>query len=85
MAKCITCGNEYDKCFTVLMAGSTYIFDSFECAVQKLAPLCSHCGCRVIGHGVEIGDTIYCCENCERAGVEKSERSAYPHDRDTVV
>lgn len=31
MAKCYVCGNDYDKAFTVTMAGKTYTFDSFEC------------------------------------------------------
>ena len=26
--------------------------DSFEGAIQKIAPVCEHCRCRVIGHGV---------------------------------
>jgi hypothetical protein len=39
-------------------------FDSFECAIHALAPTCEHCGCRVIGHGVELGERIFCCANC---------------------
>jgi hypothetical protein len=35
------------------MAGRTMTFDSFECAIQALAPTCPHCGNRIIGHGVE--------------------------------
>lgn len=38
MARCDQCGNDYDKAFNVTMADETYTFDSFECAVQKLAP-----------------------------------------------
>ena len=49
MAKCETCGNDYDKSFTVTMGGVTHTFDSFECAIFTLAPACEHCGCRVIG------------------------------------
>ena len=64
MAKCNQCGNEYDKTFQVMFAAETYTFDSFECAIQKLAPTCPHCGCRIIGHGVEQGDIIYCCAHC---------------------
>ncbi len=29
-----------------------------------LAPSCQHCGCRIIGHGVEVQGAIYCCANC---------------------
>jgi Zn finger protein HypA/HybF involved in hydrogenase expression len=64
MAQCETCGNEYDKAFEVIMAGTSYTFDSFECAIQTLAPTCNHCGCRIIGHGVEADDMLYCCAHC---------------------
>jgi nitrite reductase/ring-hydroxylating ferredoxin subunit len=66
MGKCAQCGNEYDKSFEVRMGGRTMIFDSFECAIQALAPVCPHCGCRIIGHGVEHGDTIFCCVHCAK-------------------
>ena len=64
MAKCDVCGNEYDKSFEVSQGGETHVFDSFECAIQALAPSCAHCGCRVIGHGVESNGSIYCCAHC---------------------
>jgi Rieske Fe-S protein len=64
------CGNEYDKTFEVRRAGETHVFDSFECAIHALAPVCEHCGCRVIGHGVEADERIFCCVNCAaQAGV----------------
>ena len=70
MAKCEVCGNDYDKAFTVTIGGRSRIFDSFECEIQALAPSCSHCGCKVVGHGVEKGGTIYCCRRCtKQAGV----------------
>jgi hypothetical protein len=39
MARCDQCGNDYDKSFEVTMAGRTMTFDSFECAIQALAPI----------------------------------------------
>ncbi len=66
MARCHTCGNDYDKTFEVRKDGRTYAFDSFECAVHALAPRCEHCGCRVLGHGVEHDGAIYCCASCAR-------------------
>jgi hypothetical protein len=49
-----------------------HTFDSFECAIQALAPTCSHCGCRIIGHGVEDDGTMFCCANCAQMdGVEE--------------
>ncbi len=66
MARCEVCGNEYDKCFTVAREGETHTFDSFECAIHALAPECQQCGCKVVGHGVEHGEAIYCCASCAR-------------------
>jgi hypothetical protein len=62
---CDVCGNDYDKAFQITSQdGSTHTFDSFECAIEKLAPRCGHCSLRVIGHGVEKGGRIYCCAHC---------------------
>ena len=70
MATCEVCGNEYDKAFTVTMAGKAHTFDSFECAIHALAPRCAHCGCAIIGHGVEADGQIFCCAHCaSEAGV----------------
>ncbi|VDC25107.1 hypothetical protein [Pseudogemmobacter humi] len=64
MARCSQCGNDYDKSFRILIGGETHIFDSFECAIEKLAPRCAHCGCRIIGHGMEKNGTMFCCAHC---------------------
>ena len=70
MAECEVCGNDYDKSFQVTQEGEAHTFDSFECAIQALAPRCGHCGCTVIGHGVEGGGQVFCCAHCaQRAGV----------------
>jgi hypothetical protein len=66
MAKCDVCGNEYDKSFTVTLGGKTGTFDAFECAIHAFAPQCAHCGCRIVGHGVEARGTIYCCAHCAK-------------------
>ena len=63
-AKCEVCGNVYDKAFEVVMAGESHMFDSFECAIHALAPNCEHCGCKIIGHGVEANGSFYCCAHC---------------------
>lgn len=64
MAACEVCGNEYERVFEVRMGGQSHTFDSFECAIHRLAPTCGHCGCRVVGHGVESGDQVFCCAHC---------------------
>ncbi len=64
MPKCEHCGNDYDKAMEITIGGATHYFDSFECAIHDLAPTCAHCGVKVVGHGVEAEDNIYCCANC---------------------
>jgi hypothetical protein len=65
MAVCEVCSNDYDKPILITMAGAQHTFDSFECAIHALAPVCNHCACRIIGHGVETAAGImFCCANC---------------------
>ena len=71
MATCEVCGNEYDKALEVTRDGTSHVFDSFECAIHALAPTCDHCGCRIVGHGVESNGSMFCCAHCASAeGVE---------------
>jgi Rieske Fe-S protein len=67
MAACEVCGNDYDMAFEVHAQGSVHVFDSFECAIHRMAPVCEHCGCRVIGHGVQAGGRFFCCAHCAQA------------------
>ena len=67
MGTCLVCQNYYDKSFDILHEGHTYTFDCFECAIQALAPTCLHCGCRIIGHGIEHDDKFFCCAHCSHA------------------
>src|SRR5262245_11031410 len=64
MPQCQTFGNEYDNDLKVVLADVSYTFDSFECGVQALAPSCSQCGCRTLGHGVEADGAMFCCAHC---------------------
>lgn len=66
MARCQVCGNEYDKTFDIIQNGHTFTFDSFECAIHALAPTCAHCGCKIVGHGVETENAYFCCAHCAR-------------------
>lgn len=66
MARCEVCGNDYDKSFEIRAGGDSHTFDSFECAIHRLAPHCAHCDCRIVGHGVEANGSMYCCANCAR-------------------
>jgi hypothetical protein len=81
MATCEVCGNDYDKAFVVRAAGSDHTFDCFECAIHLMAPVCEHCSCKVIGHGVEVDGRFYCCAHCARA----AEPTDAPVDRVDAV
>jgi len=72
MGVCEVCGNDYDKTVEVRTPdGASHVFDSLECAAHSIAPVCAHCGCRILGHGVEATGRTFCCAACARgAGVE---------------
>ncbi len=72
MATCDVCGNEYARAMTIeVSGGASGTFDSFECAIHALAPSCAHCGCKVVGHGVEADGRTFCCAHSARhSGVE---------------
>lgn len=77
MAICDSCGNNYEPSLTITTKDHTYHFDCFECAINRLAPACSHCRTKIVGHGLQSGDTFYCCAHCARsAGVEGLRDSA---------
>jgi Rieske Fe-S protein len=67
MATCEVCGNDYDKAFEVVAAGERHTFDSFECAIHMMAPICEHCGCKVVGHGIEVEGQWFCCAHCAKS------------------
>jgi hypothetical protein len=82
MPVCVVCGNDYDRAFELIAAdGSRHVFDSFECAIHRMAPVCEHCGCKVIGHGTEVDGSIFCCARCARQQTGTDE----PQDRVETV
>ncbi|SFC16421.1 hypothetical protein [Streptomyces aidingensis] len=67
MAQCEVCGNDYRMSFEIHAAGSVHTFDSIECAAQRMAPICEHCNCRILGHGLETEEgQFFCCAHCAR-------------------
>jgi Rieske Fe-S protein len=73
MAICEVCGNDYDKAFEVIAFDNRHVFDSFECAIHRMAPICEHCGCKVIGHGTEVDGQFFCCAHCARHATDTGE------------
>jgi hypothetical protein len=66
MAQCEVCGNDYYLSFEVITAGNRHVFDCFECAIHRLAPVCAHCSVKIIGHGIEAKENFFCCANCAK-------------------
>lgn len=64
MNHCEVCGNDYEKTLEIIVNGISHYFDCFECAIHALAPQCDHCGCKIIGHGMEGEAGMYCCAHC---------------------
>ena len=67
MAECEVCGNDYDMAFEIHAGGAVHVFDSFECAIHRMAPICEHCECKIIGHGMQVDGRFYCCAHCAQA------------------
>ena len=71
MPTCDHCGNDYDAAMTIeVPRRGSGTFDSFECAIHALAPTCAHCGVRIVGHGLQSGESTYCCAHCAREAGE---------------
>ena len=66
LKQCMVCGNDYDKSIEIKHKGETKFFDCFECAIHALAPKCDSCGLSIIGHGAEVGMSIFCSAHCAR-------------------
>jgi hypothetical protein len=74
--RCEVCGKDYEWVFQVVTAGGrTRTFDTFECAIEALAPTCDHCGCKIIGHGMEANGFLLLCASCAAARRERASRS----------
>lgn len=76
MAICNVCNNEYEHSLEIIYQNKAYYFDCFECAIHRLAPICAHCGCKMIGHGVEDCLQVYCCKHC----ASQAQRDVKQHD-----
>jgi hypothetical protein len=85
MPTCETCGNDYEKSFEVVIAHRRHTFDSFECAIQMLAPVCDHCGCKIIGHGVETATGMFCCGHCASHQASPARDGAPSRRRDKTL
>ncbi len=70
MVMCDVCGNNSDQPIEIKRREKTGVFDSFECAIHAIAPVCGHCGCKIIGHPTYALGTSFCCDHCVEHGME---------------
>lgn len=65
-ARCENCGFNIEKDYILFINGTEFTFDSFECAINFVAPRCAACNSIVLGRVVqERGDT-YCSDKCSQ-------------------
>lgn len=62
--KCLNCGEDIEKDYILFINGTEYTFDSFECAVNFMAPRCCNCNSVIMGHGIRTEGEIYCSKSC---------------------
>ena len=93
MRPCYVCGGTYRDMLVIHYKGEDRSFDCFECAIHALAPACETCRCPVIGHGIDVDGSIYCCSHCAshaRTGIHErppdihapARRPSAPHPRE---
>ena len=67
MARCEVCGNDYEMSFEVHSQGAVHVFDSFACAIHRMAPICEHCETQIISPGMQADGQFFCSAHCARA------------------
>ena len=66
-ARCVNCGVNIEKDYILFINGSEFTFDSFECAINFVAPRCLNCNTIVMGRGVQMGNDIFCSKECSKS------------------
>lgn len=61
---CEVCGNETEQALAVTVAGALHVFDTFDCAIQALAPVCERCGRTITGQALRREGGVYCSREC---------------------
>jgi len=73
--RCMNCGLNIEKDYILYINGTEFTFDSFECAINFVAPRCSNCNTIIIGRGIKYSDEIFCGQNCS---IEKNHSPTVP-------
>lgn len=65
--ECENCGLTHDKAFVIFKEGREHTFDSFECAINFVAPRCFHCNTIILGRQIDQDGEIFCSAHCSKA------------------
>lgn len=65
-ATCVGCGLNIEKDYILFINGKEFTFDSFECAINFVAPRCAQCNCIIMGQGIEHADQYFCNSFCSK-------------------
>lgn len=66
--RCVNCGLNIEKDYILFVNGTEFTFDSFECAVNFVAPRCACCNSIIMGRGIEKKGEMFCTPACSHVG-----------------
>lgn len=64
--RCMNCGLNIEKDYILYINGTEFSFDSFECAINFVAPRCAHCNKIILDRGIKHDDEIFCNPFCRK-------------------
>lgn len=79
MMNCEVCGHEMSKLIMISWNGQKKSVDSFECAVQALAPRCDYCQQPVMNSSIQGNPPFYCCDACAQKAQQNSDLKKTDH------
>ncbi|MFA6237893.1 MAG: hypothetical protein WC635_11235 [Bacteriovorax sp.] len=62
--RCMNCGVNIEKDYILFINGTEFTFDSFECAINFVAPRCANCNTIVMSRGLRSGEEVFCSDSC---------------------
>lgn len=71
-ARCVNCGFNIEKDYILFINGTEFTFDSFECAVNFVAPRCANCNSIIMGRGIQQSGDMFCCSTCSKEGIHSA-------------
>ncbi len=51
----------------IVEEGRSYFFDSVECAIEALEPICEKCKRHIVGRSLDVSRNAKQCDTCSRS------------------